>query len=275
MKDPRALHHDGTPPRGNPAAPSSEGAARSPSPGHPRRSSSEEHQGGPPRRPSPRPLLGDARRRKPWEGPPRPGSSEPRQETSRSRHTGAVTGAPARQRSLGISTDGTPPRGPPGRLLLGGSTPRPLTRDSTVASSSEEAAQEPLTGSHPVPPSSERAVRVTPTGCGPGSPSSERPPRPAPHRSPSPAGSSEPTEGETSGRNSTPLTEASPSWRFLGTSFWVSLQELMPCDLLGGRQELEPPWRATPGAAPRSHPSRHSPEQASEDRPPTGMSGKD
>jgi hypothetical protein len=167
-EDPRALHLVGTPPRGNPAAPSPEGDARSPSreaspphpprreqhrspsPGHPRRSSSEEHLGGPPGARRHGPSSEVPRRWLPWEGPPRHGSSEPRQETSPEQaHRRCHRGA-SRQRPLGASTTpGTPASGPPGRLLLGGSTPSPSPRGFTATPSSEGAAPEPLTGSFP------------------------------------------------------------------------------------------------------------------------------
>lgn len=267
---PGASHREASPP-----PPPRREQHRSPSPGHPRRSSSEEHQGGPPRRPPPRPLLGGA----------------PAAET---------TGRPSAAWLLGASSGGRPRAGSqalspgrqPGRDPSGPPPPLAPHREAHRVSSSEEAPRplaerlhrHPLLGGsgsetphrespQPLPPRRERS------GSPPRAADRTAPPRrgsrPAAHRGRTPGRLLGAHPGSDLTGTSAPLTEASPSWRFLGTSFWVSLQEPSP-----RRPPRRPPgawvpWRATPGVAPRSLPSMPSPEQASEDRPPTGSSGKD
>jgi len=208
----------------DPAASSSEEAIRNPSPGHPPHSSSEEHQGGPPGHP-PRPLLGGAPEAVST-GRPSPArllGASPGDLPERA-HRRCHRGIVQTESPRALCPRRGPTERPPGRLLLGGSCPEPLAERPFAAPPRREQHRGPSRGVPLSPPSSEREVRITPMGCKPGSFSSERPPglHPTPKPLPGQAPRSLLRE-RLHGRHHPPLTEASPCWRFLGTSFRVTL----------------------------------------------------
>jgi hypothetical protein len=276
-ESPRALHHRGTPERPPSSTPLG-GSSQEPLTGSSPTLLLGGTHGRPTRRPPPRPLLGGVI------------TADAMGRPSTARLLGASPGdlpragpralSPGRQ--PGRDPSGPPPplapqRGPPGRLLLGGSTPSPSPRGFIAAPSSEGAAPEPLTGSDPDPSLLGESGEGHFHGMQTGQPllgeatSGRIPPKPHPQ-----AGSSEPTQGATSQGAPPPRSPkrhppGGSSEPLFGSRF-RSPRPLRPPRRLSGARV---PWRAPFGVAPRSLPSRPSPERISEGRPPTGLSGKD